>query len=518
MSQAGAIAAGHPETASAAAEVLRDGGNAFDAALAAMCVACVAEPVLASLGGGGFLMAQPAQGHPVVYDFFPQTPKISKLPSEVDFFPILADFGTAQQEFHIGMGSMAVPGMVRGMARIQRDLGSMPLTRIVEPAVALARAGVEVNVLQAYVLDVVRVIYTHNGQCRRAYGSRREPGRPALTGEVLAFPELADTFEALAREGDDLFYHGEIARALIADCESGGGLLRAADLEGYRVELRSPLEVGFGDARVFTNPPPSLGGLLIAFGLELLAEGGAEGLSFGSAAHLERLVRVMIETQKARVEARLHELESEEAAEFLRPDFVRRYRDEVLGRPAAIRGTTQISVIDRRGNAASITVTNGEGAAYLIPGTGVMMNNMLGEEDINPHGFHRWPADTRISSMMAPSLIHHADGAVEVTGSGGSNRIRTAMLQVLLNELVFGMGPRDAVNAPRLHVEGDRLSIEPGFDSDAVATLEPLVSDVERWDGINFFFGGAHCVRFDSRTETFTGAGDPRRGGVFMPG
>ena len=142
MTSKGAIAAGHPETARAAAAILAEGGNAFDAVLAGLCAACVAEPVLISLGGGGFLLARRAGGEAVLYDFFAQTPKVRRAEAEVDFFPIVADFGTAQQEFHIGMGSIAVPGTVKGLFRVHRDLGSMPMARIVEPAAALARAEV----------------------------------------------------------------------------------------------------------------------------------------------------------------------------------------------------------------------------------------------------------------------------------------------------------------------------------------------------------------------------------------
>ena len=517
MTTYGAIAAGHPATAEVAAEILRDGGNAFDAALAAIGAACVTEPVLASLGGGGFLMAQPTGGAPVLYDFFPQTPGKTRPDAEVDFFPILADFGTAQQEFHIGLGSMAVPGMVRGLTCINRDLGSMPLARVLEPAITLAKQGVAVNDLQAYIFDVVRVIYLHNETCRRVYGSRREPENTVGAGEILAFPDLASTFDALAREGEDLFYRGEIARALVADCARGGGLLTATDLERYTVEQRRPLSVEFGGNRIYTNPPPSMGGILIVFGLHLIRQVGLDGLAFGSPGYLDRLARVMAATQRARIEARLHEMPFEDAERlFLDPALVKRYGEAVLGRPSSVRGTTQISIVDRRGNAASVTVTNGEGAAYMIPGTGVMMNNMLGEEDINPHGFHHWPENVRLSSMMTPSLIHHADGALEVLGSGGSNRIRTAMLQVMINELIYGMDPGQAVKSPRIHVEGRRVSVEAGFAAESVEDLARNFPEIERWDGINFFFGGAHGVRFNPATANFTGAGDPRRGGAFV--
>ena len=149
MAAKGAVAAGHPKTADAAALLLEAGGNAFDAALAALCAACVAEPVLTSLGGGGFLTAKTAAGKTQVYDFFVQTPRRKRPPYDIELFPVVADFGTAKQEFHIGMGSLATPGTVRGLFDVHRELGSIPMRRIVEPAVMTARDGVRLNHLQA---------------------------------------------------------------------------------------------------------------------------------------------------------------------------------------------------------------------------------------------------------------------------------------------------------------------------------------------------------------------------------
>jgi gamma-glutamyltranspeptidase/glutathione hydrolase len=179
----------------------------------------------------------------------------------------------------------------------------------------------------------------------------------------------------------------------------------------------------------------------------------------------------------------------------------------------ARRGTTHISIIDAAGNAAGLTLSNGEGSGYVVPGTGIMLNNVLGEEDINPHGFHLWPQDVRISSMMTPTLVIDKDGGLTTLGSGGSNRIRTAILQVLLNRLVFAMPLEDAVNAPRLHVEGDKASIEPGYDEGAVDGLASAFPTVDRWPQSNMFFGGVHAVHRNGRGG-FDGAGDARRGGA----
>ncbi|MFQ5764281.1 MAG: gamma-glutamyltransferase [Rhodospirillales bacterium] len=518
MTAKGTIAAGHPETVGAAAAILDDGGNAFDAVLAAIFAACVVEPVLASLGGGGFLVARPVGDgarEPVLYDFFTQTPKRRPPAGNVDFYPIDADFGTVTQEFHIGMGSIATPGTVKGLFRVHEELCTLPMSRIVEPAVRLGRRGFTVNRLQAYLFGVVGPIYMSSARSREIFASEGDPDNLRHEGERMANPAFADALEALAREGEDLFYRGEIAARIAEDCRTGGGTLAADDLAGYRVERRRPLGVDYRGTRLHTNPPPSTGGILIAFALELLKEVQIGALRFGSAEHLERLAQAMALTNKARVESGLHEADEDGAREtLLDPGFLAAYRAEILGRPRASRGTTHVSVIDAAGNAAALTLSNGEGCGYIVPDTGIMLNNMLGEEDIHPLGFHRWPTDARICSMMAPTLAVEADGRVTALGSGGSNRLRTAILQVLVNLLDFGLGVADAVEAPRIHIEGGRLSTEPGFDERA---LEPLIAGFEEtqlWEEKNLFFGGVHAARFDARTEAFDGGGDPRRGGA----
>ena len=178
----GAIACGHPQTAAAAAEILRDGGTAFDAVLAGFCAATVAEPVFCSLGGGGFLLAGPAGGTPLLYDFFVQTPRRRRNPQEIDFFPVNADFGTAKQEFHIGLGAMATPGAIKGLFEAHRDLGRLPIKRIVEPAVRIARDGFELRDIDAFVLGVVGAILQSRpdgaGSTPRRTAHCSVPGKP----------------------------------------------------------------------------------------------------------------------------------------------------------------------------------------------------------------------------------------------------------------------------------------------------------------------------------------------------
>jgi gamma-glutamyltranspeptidase/glutathione hydrolase len=510
----GIVAAGHPLTAAAACEILADGGNAFDAIVAAHFAACVAEPVLASLGGGGFLLARTAAGEHHLYDFFTQTPRARRPREEVDFHPILADFGTTTQEFHIGLGASACPGSVKGLFRIQRDLGRLPMRRLIEPAVALARRGVRLNTLQAYIFDIVGAIYTADPAVRRLYAARRDPGRLARRGEAIRLPLLADTFEALAREGEGLFYRGEIGQRLADDCRERGGHLSRDDLRHYRVHRRRPLAIDYRGARIHTNPAPSAGGMLIAFGLRLLEAGGPLPRPFGSAAQVARMAAVMAATSTARAEVERLTSPGRRSRKLLGADLLRRYRRALAGRPLCQRGTTHVSILDAEGNAASMTVSNGEGAGYAIPGTGIVLNNMLGEEDLNPHGFHAWTCDTRMASMMAPTLLERADGTGVVLGSGGSNRIRTAILQVLSNLVDFGMPVAAAIRKPRIHLENGHLSIEHGYPDECVAQLLEHYPEAQLWSGRNLFFGGVHAVMRQPRDGRLTGAGDPRRGGV----
>lgn len=515
MKNKGVIAAGHEQTAEAAAVILEAGGTAFDAVLAAMCAASVTEPVLSSFGGGGYLLARPADAKPVLYDFFAHTPKRRREEAETDFRGIVADFGEAQQEFHIGLASMAVPGTVRGLFGVHGDLCSMPMATIVEPARKLATDGVIINPLQAYIFSVVEKIFSANDACLALFGSSEHPGHLMGDGDIFKNPEFADVLDVLAREGEGLFYRGEIAQTIAGDCRSQGGHLDMDDLQSYQLVRRQPLQLSYGDTGLLTNPPPSTGGLLIAFGLGLLEESGLAHHGFGSEAHVRLLADTFQLTNEARKQSGLADGDVEgAAAKLLAAEFHNIYRHRVSGHPLASRGTTHISVIDGDGNAAALSISNGEGSAYMIPGAGIMVNNMLGEEDINPLGLGKWPTDTRMSSMMSPSILLSPGGGITALGSGGSNRIRSAILQVIVNLTDFRMGLEQAIESPRLHMEGGLLSIENGFGEDVVAVLAGNFPDIKPWSDRNLFFGGVHVARFDESSGKLEGFGDSRRGGV----
>jgi len=492
----GVVASGHPRATEAAASILRTGGNAFDAAIAAGFAAAVVEPMFTSLGGGGFLLARTSQGREVLFDFFADTPGRG-LPDErlePHFLPAIVRFPASDQAFNIGLGSVAVPGALAGFLEVHRRLGRIALQQIVAPAAQLARGGVVLNEAQAYALDLLTPINTLTAESRALFAPA---GRAPRAGERLFNPELAGFLEALPDDLGRSLYGGPLACRIAEDMRKGGGLLTEEDLAAYRVAEREPLAIAYRGRRVLTNPPPSLGGSLLGFSLHLLAQAVPEAPDWGSPAHLRGLAAVMVEVEALR----------ERGVALVGPPDPERLGACATRVRSASGGTTHISVADAAGNAASMTISNGEGSGYIAPGTGIMLNNMLGEDDLHPDGFHASPAGLRVSSMMSPSLVLRGERLELIVGSGGSKRIRTAMLQVIDAVIGHGMDVKAAVEAPRLHWDGESIQAEPGFSREALADLERTWR-VNCWTERNLYFGGVQAV--DPRGG---GAGDPRRGG-----
>jgi gamma-glutamyltranspeptidase / glutathione hydrolase len=512
----GAIAAGHPTVAEAGIEMLRLGGNAFDAVVAAVLVSFVAESTLTSVAGGGFLLAHTQSNENILFDFFTQTPRYKKDPTQVNFYPVSVNFGSVIQEFHVGLGSMAVPGTIGGLFHVHQRLGRLPFSVVSEPAIHYAKAGVDIDDFQAYCFKILSPILLATEETRQIYAPQ---GELLKSGDTMIMPDLADTLTYLTQEGVRGFYEGDIAQQLVKDCAEQGGYLTLADLQHYRVIEREPLTTRYRGNTFLTNPPPSSGGTLIAFALMLLSDLDLGAMGFGTTQHLTALAQAMRLTNYARkdgYDARLYE--PDVAQRFLATPHVSRYVEQlasVVNTTVNKWGsTTHVSVVDSDGNAASATTSNGEGSSYVIPGTGVMVNNMLGEADLHPNGFHAWHEDVRISSMMAPTMVLKNHRPEIVLGSGGSNRIRTAILQVISNIIDFGMSVETAVNSPRVHWEADVFNLEPGFDTvDVNAVAFPFDKQVVLWETQNMFFGGVHTV-FEDEAGQILGAGDRRRNGA----
>ncbi|NET87972.1 MAG: gamma-glutamyltransferase [Kamptonema sp. SIO1D9] len=506
----GAIAAGHEKTAAAGREMFTLGGNAFDAAVAAMLASFVVEPVLTSAAGGGFFLAHTHDDRNLLFDFFSQTPRRKKPLSDLDFYPIELDFGDETQIFHVGLGSMAVPGNIAGVFEVHQQLGKLPFHVVVEPAIHYAQNGVELSNFSSFCLNLLKPIFLSNSETKKIAAPN---GKFLQAGELLVMKDFAATLTELANRGVKEFYQGEIAHQLVKDCQDKGGYLTLEDLQNYRVIVRQPLQINYRSRVLLTNPPPSSGGILIAFALKLLNNFNLPQIEFGCQEHLQILAEVMRVTNLARKKGCDPYIDRADIAEiFLGDEQINSYQQELN----KLGSTTQISTIDSEGNAASVTTSNGEGSAYVIPGTGIMVNNMLGEADLNPHGFHQWECDRRISSMMSPTIVLNEGKPEIVLGSGGSNRIRTAILQVISNLIDYQMSLEAAVSSPRVHWENNIFSVEPPLLAEIVKNLAfGEETELVFWQNKNMFFGGVHAVKMTADGE-IEGAGDRRREGFWL--
>ncbi|MGK7942543.1 MAG: gamma-glutamyltransferase [Crocosphaera sp.] len=509
----GAIAAGHPKTAEAGQIMFEHGGNAFDAAIAAMLASFVVESTLTSAAGGGFLLAYTKEQQSLLFDFFSQTPKLKKTIDKVDFYPVNINFGGAIQEFHIGLGSIAVPGSLMGLFEVHQKLGKLPFSLIIEPAIHYARNGYKINCYNRVTFEVLEPVLRASSESQKIYLPRNEL---LNIGEIAYIKDFANALEELAKKGIKEFYQGDFAHQIARDMEQGG-YLTIEDLSQYSVVKRKPLKFNYRDYQLLTNPPPSSGGILIAYSLKILEKIDIAKLDFASNKHLQLLAKTMEITNNARkrnYDNYIYDKNIEE--KFLKENNLFKSQKQLQENINKWGSTTHISVIDEQGNAASVTNSNGEGSSYIIPNTGIMLNNMLGEADLNPLGFHNWPCDRRISSMMSPTIILKEGKPKIVLGSGGSNRIRTAILQVISNLLDFNFSLEEAISKPRVHWENNIFNLEPTESLEESHTLElPPETEVISWEELSMFFGGVHGVRRRDNQD-LEGFGDPRRAGVAL--
>ncbi|MBF6621128.1 MAG: gamma-glutamyltransferase [Patulibacter sp.] len=519
----GTVAAGHPETAAIGAQVLREGGSAVDAAVAAVFASWVCEPLLTGPAAGGHLLAVPPDGPAVAIDAFCAVPGLatptraaarggiaSGRPDPIAALQAVdVDFGDAHQIFHVGGASVAAFGLTDGLVRLHRRWGRLPLADLAAPAAALARRGVALNRQQAYVATLLERILALTAASRALWF---RGGAVLREGERFVAPELGDTIERLGRDGAEPLRTGDLAAACVATCVAEGGLLTARDLADYVAIEHEPLSVAYRDRTVLTAPPSSAGGVLLAMAL----------------GHLHRAPRASASgtgrdgagpPSNAELIAAMARADAERTPEFDARLFDHGYADRLLA--LRLGSTTHLSVIDADGLGCAITCTNGEGSGVVVPGTGIHLNNVMGEEDLNPR--LRWrppapelpwlPPGRRMPSMMAPTAVQRGGETEAMLGSAGSSRIRSALLQTIVGLVDHGRDPVAAVEAPRLHVEDGTVYVEPGVElPESTVGARPLVRFRER----NLFFGGVQVVARDPRDGTLGAAGDPRRGGAVV--
>jgi gamma-glutamyltranspeptidase / glutathione hydrolase len=427
---------------------------------------------------------------------------------DVDFTP------ESSQVFKIGAASCAVPGAVAGLEAAHRAYGSLPWRQLAQPAIGLARGGVEVTRPQAYLHAILDLILRHTDEGRVVYGS---DGDRLVAGDRLVLGDLAETLELLADRGARELYLGELGGKLVRYLRELGGEITERDLAEYRVIRRRAVRALFAGHEFLSNPPPSTGGVLIGYALRLLDRLGLGG-GPGTAESIACLVEVMREQSRARGGRFMRELYRGGLArrlldEAALEEAVARVRARSPGSPelAGAGGTTHVSVVDARGNAASMTASTGSGSGMIVPGTGVHLNNMIGEFDLAATGGQRRPG-VRMTSMMSPSLVLREGRTRLVVGSAGSLRLRGAVLQIVVNVVGHGLAVDEAIFRPRVHVEEPDVHCEGGADSAELDRLEEWGYPLIRWRRRNLYFGGAAGV--EARPDgTLAAAGDPRRGG-----
>jgi gamma-glutamyltranspeptidase/glutathione hydrolase len=498
-----AASAGTPYAAEAAAEIFRAGGNAADAAVAAAAAVSVTEPLLSSIGGGGFALVRSPSEAAELIDFYDAMPG-KGLPASAfgaggSPQTVVLKYGAGVNST-VGGAAVAVPGALRGWEALLRRHGRLTLAENLAPAIRFAREGFRLCKTSAMWFQVAEEVLKLTDETRKNFF---DGDRIYLEGEEMRFPELADTLEAIGEGGADLFYGGELAQRISSYILKMGGIITERDLAEYEAVIRKPLTVAYGPGTVYTNGPPSAGGPTLAQMLRIVS-------SYDLAAMSEtEYVRVMAGAMKLALRDReiayVDGAENEIVARRLTSEeYAREQRHRIFGSSQ----TTHISCVDAEGHVVSITTTMGYGSGLVIPGTGIPMNNTLGEPELNPKGFHSLEPGERLISSMSPTIVSSEEGGLIALGSPGASRIPTAILQTLVNVLDFGMPLETAVFAPRFHAEGSLFAYEVGARTADLEQYEQILT----FEGPNMYFGGINAVR---RTPdgVFEAAADPRRSG-----
>jgi gamma-glutamyltranspeptidase/glutathione hydrolase len=502
-----AVATTSQLAADAAREVAEVGGNAVDCALAAALLTINTEPGVCALGGSAFITIWRDGDDPVTVDGNVAVPGKGLADGErrKGAVEVTLAYGGGITTL-VGPGSVSVPGTLAAMEDAWKNYGSVPWRSIFEPSIRACRDGFALSGACRYYLGYSGdIIFGRSKDGHKAL--HRDDGSLIDAGETVLIPHLADSLDAIANEGARIFYEGEIAQAIANHCRSGEGMLTLEDLRSYRAVERTPLMSQIGAWQLASNPPPAVGGAVLTAMLLACADLDIEHWDAGALAQLIQSQRACLDFRQRRLD--LAEDVGKEAAQLV--EAARSGR--LLSRWTSA-STVHTSVVDDSGNGCAITASSGYGSGEMPDGTGLWLNNCLGEIELNRRGLDAGPPGTRLPSNMAPSVARR-DGAVLAVGSPGADRITTAMQQFLINYLQIGMPLADAIAHPRVHVDtsGEEIQLKAEPDLDLPDTDLPVTVFPE----LVMYFGGVGAAVFDDEAG-FDVAADPRReGGVFSP-
>ena len=507
------VAASNALAAQAGIALAEAGGNAADAAVAAAVVSCSTEPGVCSLGGGAFLLAGRRGQAVMAIDANVEMPGRHQPPDafERGMWEYRSDYAGGMHTA-IGHGSIATPGTLKGLARLHAEFGRAPWRDVLEPAVVAARDGFPLGRSNHHYLQ-----YVHEGLYGWHAPSREvlhDPDGALLDiGATVRIPALADTLEALATEGVDLLYRGELGAMVVDDVAANDGLLTREDLAAYALQVGVARTLRVGEWDVATVPPPSIGGAVLAAMLLLMGD-EPDG------AWTDRARRRLVDVQVAVLGRRANHLDVAEDLRAAATSFVDEAVAAGLGPHGGAPSTVQVSTADADGRAVSVSASSGYGSGVRAPGTGIWMNNSLGEFELNRRGLHALPVGTRLPSNMAPTIARSGPRTLAI-GSPGADRITTAILQVLAGVLGAGM-PLDVANRhPRLHVvrrddgrdDDGRVQVWHEEDLD----LPEVPYETRVFPPTSMLFGGVGAVEAGGERGVDAQA-DPRRDGAARVG
>ncbi|MEL6870625.1 MAG: gamma-glutamyltransferase [Pseudomonadota bacterium] len=511
------------------AQVLADGGNAVDAAVAVGMTLAVTLPRAGNLGGGGFMLVYDAESQrTVAIDYREKAPRGAKRDMYVG-----ADGKVDNRLARFSHLSAGVPGTVRGLHHALTKYGTMAWVDLLQPAIDVAENGLVVSG------DLSEALKGRKKQLGRDPASLqafyKPDGTPYERGEILRQPDLAWSLKQLAKHGPDAFYTGAIADKIVAAMEANGGLIDHKDLADYHVVEREPVRGTYRGYDIVSMPPPNSGGVLIVQMLNVLEQYEIKEAGFGSA----RAIHIMTEAMRTAYADRSEHLGDPDfyepsvnwlmskayARDIAKSIDVRNARSSEDVLPGSNAGyespdTTHYAVMDSAGNAVvnTYTLNFSYGSGITVPGAGFLLNNEMDDFSAKsgaPNGYgllggkaNAIEAGKRPLSSMTPTLVFRDGKPWLATGSPGGSRIITTVLQVIVNAIDHGMSVQDAVSAPRFHHQWypDALFMEPGFSPDTLAILQAIGHNV---DVRSRTMGSAQTILFDG--TYYRGAADPRR-------
>ena len=500
-----AVATTSQDAADAAAEICELGGNAVDCAIAAAMYSINTEPGVCALAGGAYVTIWPAGGDPVTIDGNVAVPGLG-LPAEFSPEPesVYMDYGGGIETL-VGVASVAVPGTLAALNLAAQRSGQIEWRKLLGPVIRAAREGFPLSAACHYYL----------GFSGDSIFGRSDEGHGALHNKDsnlldvrsnIVVPHLADSLSALAEEGSRVFYEGDIAQKIASHIQDRGGFLTMDDLKSYEPIVRDSLLVDVGDWKIATNPPPAVGGTVLAAMLLAFNNHPVQRWDNDSLRQLLRVQQTALSYRKRKLD--LSENVPQDAARMLELA-----QSGALLSKWSSGSTVHTSVVDESGLACAITASSGYGAGEMPAGTGLWLNNCLGELELNRKGFDAGAPGKRLPSNMAPSTAR-ADQQLLAMGSPGADRITTALHQFLINHIQLGLDLAAAIAHPRLHLEidgsGMHVAVEAGLD------LPDLSVPVTNYPEISMYFGGVVAALYDS-SGRFSAAADPRReGGTFI--